>query len=88
MVTLANSYPEGSVQRYEILTIAARQYPEDPTANYNAACASIATKRLKDARHYLGKAGSGDDVTYLEKLVDAMEGKRKWSLTDGNLTIE
>ena len=88
MVTLANSYPEGSAQRYDILIIAAKQYPNDPTANYNAACASIATKRLKDARRYLRKAGSGDEVTYLEKLVDAMEGKRKWSLTDGLLTIE
>lgn len=46
----AVSYDEGSDEWYSILQIALRQFPENPTALYNAAVACLRTHRLRDAR--------------------------------------
>ena len=66
------------------MLIAADCFPNDQQANYNAACACIQVRRLKDARSYLSKAGTGEHVQYLQNVILAMEGKVKWSLTTDN----
>ena len=84
MFSVAQSYDEGSDDWRDALLIAAERFPTDSLANYNAACACIHSRRLQDARKYLKKAGTGEEVQYLNDVMDAMEGKVKWKLRDDN----
>ena len=84
MFGVAQSYDEGSDDWRDALLIAAERFPSDSLANYNAACACIHSRRLQDARKYLKKAGTGEEVQYLNDVMDAMEGKVKWKLRDDN----
>ena len=89
MYQVAKSYADGSDEYYEALTIAADQYPDDHTANLNAACACIKVHRLKDARRYLERAGASAETTYVRDVIDAMEGKIKhYSIKNGKLIVE
>lgn len=88
MYHVAQSYDEGSDGWYDALTIAAKQYPDDQTANLNAACASVKMKRLKDAKAYLRKAGNSDQTEYLQDVIKAMEGEVKWRLEGDKLIVE
>ena len=85
MYQVAITYPQGSDGWYDALTIAARQYPNDETANLNAACACVIVHRLKDARVFLEKAGFSEDANYVKDVVDAMEGKIEWIMDNGKL---
>lgn len=88
MYQVANSYPLGSDGWYDALMMAAKMFPNDETANLNAACACVHFKRLKSAKEYLDKAGDSEDVGYVRSVIDAMEGKVKWSLDENrNLII-
>lgn len=88
MYRVAQGYEKGSDDWRDALLIAAARFPEDPQANYNAACACVQARRLQDARKYLQKAGTGEQVQYLKNVIDAMEGKVKWTLgTDNYLEI-
>lgn len=84
MYRVALSYEKGSDDWRDALLIAAERFPDDPQANYNAACACIQARRLQDARRYLKKAGTGEHVQYLQNVIKAMEGKVKWTLTSDN----
>ena len=75
MYRVAESWPEGSDDWLDALLIAARQYPESETANLNAACACVKTRRLTDAKHYLSLAGKSQDAQYVQQVIDAMEGR-------------
>ena len=75
MYRVAESWPEGSDDWLDALLIAARQYPESETANLNAACACVKTRRLTDAKHYLSLAGKSQDTQYVQQVIDAMEGR-------------
>lgn len=89
MYQVAKSYPDASDEFYEAMTIAADQFPNDPTANLNAACACIKVRRLKDARRYLDRAGASAETTYVRDVIDAMEGKIKhYSVKNGKLIVE
>lgn len=87
MYRVAKSYDEGSDGWFDALTIAANQYPEDKTANLNAACACVKLKRLTDAKRYLKGAGDTKQARYLADIIKAMEGKCKWRMDNGILTV-
>ena len=87
MYYVAQSYEEGSDNWMDALIIAVKQYPESETANYNAACACVMTKRLNDARKYLGKAGNGENVRYVSDVIKAMEGHVEWQIKNRKLII-
>lgn len=87
MYRVAKSYDEGSDGWFDALTIAANQYPEDKTANLNAACACVKLKRLTDAKRYLKGAGDTSQARYLADIIKAMEGKCKWRMDNGILTV-
>lgn len=87
MYAVANSYEEGTDGWFDALTIAARLYPDDPTANLNAACACVKAKRLKDAKRFLSHAGHTPEALYLADIIKAMEGKATWTMENGRVTI-
>lgn len=87
MYQVANSYSVGSDGWLDALLIAAKQYPEDETANLNAACACVRVKRLKDAKRYLLMAGDSDQSRYLDCVIRAMDGSAKWRMDNGKVVL-
>lgn len=88
MYRVAQSYDEGSDEWFDALTIAAKQYPDNPIANLNAACACVKARRLTDARHFLLNAGDTKQAQYLADIIKAMEGSVSWRLENGRLIID
>ncbi|MGM9700163.1 MAG: hypothetical protein ACI3YX_01905 [Prevotella sp.] len=86
MYRVAQSYGEGTDGWLDALLIAARQYPDDKTANLNAACGCVKMRRLADAKNYLEKAGNLPEATYLANVIRAMEGKAEWRM-EGNKVV-
>ena len=87
MFKVAESYDEGTEDWTDALLIAAKQYPDDPTANFNAACACVKTKRLKDAKRYLSKAANDDRTEYVGNIIKAMEGQINWRMENKRLIV-
>ena len=87
MYKVAQTYEEGSDGWLDALLIAANLNPEDKTANLNAACGCVKTKRLTDARRYLKKAGTTPQANYLRDVIDAMEGKKAWKIENGKVIV-
>lgn len=61
---VAKLYEPGSEPYREVYEIAARQYPDDPVANHNAAAALLQEGDAEAALRYFGKAGN-DARSYL-----------------------
>ncbi|EJW96803.1 secreted protein containing Outer membrane protein, OmpA/MotB [gut metagenome] len=59
MYRIAATYSPGSEAFNEVFDIAVRLFPDDPTANLNAALAALHEKRTEKAARYLSKAGAG-----------------------------
>jgi len=87
MYNVAMSYDEGSDNWLDALLIAVKQYPDNETANLNAACAYVMTKRLNDARKYLRKAGKSAAAQYVADVINAMEGEVEWKLENGRVVV-
>jgi outer membrane protein OmpA-like peptidoglycan-associated protein len=87
MYNVAMSYEEGSDNWLDALVIAARQYPNNETANLNAACGYVMTKRLNDARKHLSKAGKSAEARYVSDVINAMEGNVDWRLENGRVIV-
>ena len=87
MYLVAQSYGEGTDGWLDALMIAANQYPQDRTANLNAACACVKMKRLSDAKRYLSNAGNSEQAQYLNHVIQAIEGKCQWKIENGKLVI-
>lgn len=87
MYSVARSYDEGTDGWLDALLIAARQYPDDATANLNAACGCVKMRRLTDAKNYLKKAGNLPEAAYLADIIRAMEGKVKWKMENDKVII-
>jgi tetratricopeptide (TPR) repeat protein len=64
MFLLANTYPEGSKEFMEVFEIAVRIFPNDPTANLNAAASALLEKDLEKAERYLHKARKNTPAYY------------------------
>ena len=87
MYNVAMSYDVGSDNWLDALLIAVNLYPNNETANLNAACACVMTKRLTDAKKYLQKAGNSTAAKYVGDVVQAMEGTVKWKTERGRIVI-
>lgn len=87
MYNVAMSYEEGSDNWLDALIIAAKQYPDNETANLNAACGYVMTKRFNDARKHLRKAGKSAEAKYVSDVIDAMEGNVDWKLENGRVIV-
>lgn len=87
MYRVAQSYDEGSDGWLDALLIAAKQYPNDHTANLNAACACIKAKRLTDAKRFIKNAGGSERAKYVGNVIKAMEGKCRWQMVDGKVIV-
>ena len=87
MYDVAMSYKEGSDNWLDALLIAVRRYPDSETANLNAACGCVMTKRLTDAKKYLKKAGDSMAAQYVDNVIKAMEGDVRWKMENGRLII-
>lgn len=83
----ALSFGEKTDGWMDALRIAAQQYPEDETANLNAACASVMMHRLNDAKRYLKQAGDSEQAKYVGNVIRAMQGEVKWKMENGELII-
>ena len=80
MYNVALSYDEGSEEWLDALLIAVKQYPNNQTANLNAACGCVMTKRFNDAKKYLSKAGDTNSAQYVSDVIKAMEGDVNWKI--------
>lgn len=87
MYNVAMSYDEGSDDWFDALLIAVERYPDDPTANYNAACACVMRRRLNDGKRYLAKAGNSRATQYVGNVIKAMEGAVNWKKERNRLII-
>ena len=87
MYKVALSYGEGSDGWLDALMIAATEYPDNPSANLNAASACIRMQRLTDAKRLLGSVMPSREKQYLTDVIRAMEGSVKWKMENGKVTI-
>lgn len=87
MYNVAMSYDEGSDDWFDALLIAVKRYPNDKTANFNAACACVMRKRLNDAKSYLEKAGDSHAVQYVSNVIKAMQGDVQWKLERNRVIV-
>jgi len=62
MFQVANSYPVGSQEFNEVFETAVRMFPDDETANLNAAAASLIRKDLISAERYLERISEGKQL--------------------------
>lgn len=70
----SQGFEPGSDEFNEVFEIAVRMYPDDPTANLNAANTAMGKGDLKSAERYLSKAGEGPRVEYARGLHAALSG--------------
>jgi len=87
MYKVATSYKDGSENWLDALLIAVEQFPDDETANLNAACGCVMTKRLVDAKKYLQKAGNTRQAKYVGNVIKAMEGSVNWKMQNGRVVV-
>lgn len=72
--TIANTYESGTPAYNEVFETAVRMYPDDETANLNAANVAMNKRDLTAARNYLEKAGTGKEAEYTRGVLAALEG--------------
>ena len=87
MYKVALSYGEGSDGWLDALMIAATEYPDNPSANLNAASACIRMQRLTDARRMLGRCLPSREKQYLSDVIRAMEGSANWKIENGKVIV-
>jgi len=82
MFQVAQTYPKGSEDFNHVFDVAVRMFPEDPTANTNAAAIELEQRNLQGAELFLAKADPECGVTLnnygvlkmLQGDLDAAEG--------------
>lgn len=62
MFLVAQTMEEGSAEFNEVFDIAVRMFPNDPTANLNAACADLQRRDVASAEKHLLKAGNSAEA--------------------------
>ncbi len=71
---LANSYDPGTPEFNEVFDTAVRMFPDDPTANINAASASISRGDLDSASKFLSRVGNIPEAEYVRGVLAAKKG--------------
>lgn len=74
MYMAAQEMEQGSDEYAETFEIAVRMYPDDETANLNAANSALSRRDLKSAARYLAKAGTTAHASYARGVLAAMSG--------------
>lgn len=76
MFRLAQTYEKGSDEFNEVFDIAVRMYPNDPTANINAAAMELQRGNLQQAARYLERADAQAAATQNNKgVLNILQGK-------------
>lgn len=71
---VAQAEEPGSETFNEVFETAVRMYPDDETANLNAANSALSRKDVKRAERYLTKAGNSTEATHARALLALMKG--------------
>ncbi|MCH5311017.1 MAG: hypothetical protein J1E57_03560 [Prevotella sp.] len=74
MFLLAQSYEPGSDEYNNVFDTAVRMYPNDETANVNAANSAMSRGDIVTATRYLSKAGNGNEAIYARGVLAALQG--------------
>lgn len=74
MFLVAQTYEAGSPEFNDVMETAARMFPDDETANINAACARMEVGDLKGARFYLDKTRDSADALHARGVLELLEG--------------
>lgn len=77
MYLLAQTMVPGSEEYNDLFETAARLYPDDETANLNAANAAMSRGDLERAERYLNKAGRSAEAVYARGVLAGLQGE--WS---------
>lgn len=73
MFLVAQTYEPGSEEFNDVMETAVRMYPDNPTANFNAACARFNAGDMDGAKRYLDKAGNSPEAQQARKLYEEMK---------------
>lgn len=71
--TVANTYEPGTAEYNEVFDIMARVYPDDETANLNAANVAMSKGEIASAAKFLGKAGHSPKAEYARGNLAAIQ---------------
>lgn len=71
---LGNAVEPGSEEFNDVYETAVRMYPDDPTANINAANAALQRKDFMTAAKYLEKAGDSPEAVYARGSLAFLQG--------------
>lgn len=75
---VANTYPKGSAEFIEVFDIAVRLYPDDPTANLNAASAALERGNVALASTYLARVDgrlTGPELDNAQGVLALLQGE-------------
>lgn len=75
MFLVAQTYTPGSPEFNEVMDIAVKTYPDDATANLNAACAALNAQDWSKAAVYLKKAGNSPEAAHARGVLAMNEGR-------------
>lgn len=75
MFLVAQTYEPGSPEFNEVMDIAVKTYPDDETANLNAACAALNAKEWGTAEKYLKRAGNSPEAALARGVLDMNLGR-------------
>ncbi len=74
MYLVAQTYEPGSEEFNDVFDIAVKMYPDDPTANLNAACAEIEKGDYAEAGRHLAKAGDTPYAAHARGVIAMKQG--------------
>ena len=74
MYLLAQTYTPGCAEYDNIFDVAVHMYPNDETANINAANSAMGRNDYISAAKYLDKAGQSEDAIYTRGVLNALQG--------------
>ena len=76
MYLVAQTYEPGSPEFNEVFDIAVRLFPDDETANLNAACTDLQKGDLVTAEKHLAKAGTSNEAERIRKIYEEMKAEQ------------
>ena len=75
MYQVAQTYAPGSREFNEVFEVAVRMFPNDTTANLNAACAALSEGNTEAAKRHLDKAGRSPYALNALGVIAMREGR-------------
>lgn len=74
---VATSYPRDSEEYRQTMEVAVREFPNDTTANLNAAAFAIDRKEYAEAEKYIAKAGNGKEAQVIRGILELYKGNEE-----------